>query len=165
MGLLMGAVGALVSAVVGPSTTLAIAAALALIFGLTDIGLLRVPYLVNRRQLPRAWLRSPRGHITYFGFGALLGAGGLTTNPYASSNALLLLAASTGTPLLGAIIGVTYAAGRYLAVATHPASRQSGLGTAWIPAQMAAVIPYRRLVGTLTVLVAIVGGAKVIAFA
>ena len=118
VGLLAGALGRAVLAVVDLSTTARLAvllAALALAVALDlRLGGLRTPG--PKRQVNEEWLDVYREWVYGAGFGLQLGAAVLTQVATAAVYAMLLAAALTGSPAGGALIGAVFGLVRALPV-------------------------------------------------
>ncbi|MGN6611838.1 MAG: hypothetical protein ACTHLJ_08670 [Angustibacter sp.] len=69
-----------------------------------------------RRQVDEAWLARYRGWVYGLGFGLQLGAGVLTIVTSSTVYAVLALAAWSGTPAVGALLGATFGLARALPV-------------------------------------------------
>lgn len=111
-GAAVGALGALMLGVVPVALTLGIWAALALAYGLHELGLATMPTPMRRQQLPRHLRRSMEPWKVSLLFGAIIGPGFLI---YIRSSAYYLLAlgvAAIGSPALGAALFVTVSLGR-----------------------------------------------------
>jgi hypothetical protein len=68
------------------------------------------------RQVDDAWLARYRGWVYGLGFGVQLGAGVLTIVTSSTVYALLAVAAWSGTPWVGAVVGTTFGVARALPV-------------------------------------------------
>ena len=117
VGTLAGAVGWLLPLEAAAFATavlvlLAVAAALAV---LVESGMLpRLPTL--RRQVDEDWLHRYRGWVYGFGFGAQLGAGLVTIVTSPTVYLTVVLAVLTGSPGLGATVGLVFGLTRALPV-------------------------------------------------
>ena len=79
----------------------------------------RVPSSVlpgPRRQVNEEWLGRYRGWVTGVGFGVQLGLGVATIVTTAAVYALLIVAALSGSPAIGALIGATFGTARAVPV-------------------------------------------------
>jgi hypothetical protein len=90
-------------------------------YGVAEVCGLRWPAAPGRRwQVPQDLLIGASGTRRLLVWGAILGPGFLTRNPYASFGMLVLLAASAGslpaTVLVAAVIGAAHAGGRAAAL-------------------------------------------------
>src|SRR4051794_32336867 len=106
IGVLLGALGALLLGEPRPGIVLAIVALAAL----ADLAGLRPPS--SRRQVNENWLGRYRGWVYGVGYGGQLGVGVATIVTTAATYAALALAFVCGSPSLGALIGGTYGAVR-----------------------------------------------------
>lgn len=116
VGALLGALGAGVAELAGQKAMVGAAGAIAVGYGLADLGVLRLPRAGLARQVPRSWMRSLPAPVAYLLFGLILGSGFLTTSPFATFTAVLFFEFAAATALGGAIIGAAYGLGRGLAV-------------------------------------------------
>jgi cytochrome c biogenesis protein CcdA len=117
LGALMVGVSLLVAGLeLDASTRAGLAAAMALLAALGDLGLLgfRLPLL--RRQVNERWLDQFRPWIYGAGFGWQIGAGLTTYVMTVAVFASIVLAALTASPWLAGSIGVAFGAARGLAV-------------------------------------------------
>ena len=117
LGLVAGTLGSLLplerTAVAGAAAAVvAVAAVLAL---LVEIGRLPQPPTLHR-QVDEDWLHRYRGWVYGFGYGAQLGFGLVTIVTSPVLYVALLLAALTGSPLGGAVVGVVFGLVRALPV-------------------------------------------------
>ena len=111
-GAAIGAVGGVVSGAVPMAALLGVWAALALAYGLHELGLISMPTPMRRQQLPRHLRRSMEPWKVSLLFGAIIGPGFLI---YIRSSAYYLMAlgvAAMGSPALGAALFVTVSLGR-----------------------------------------------------
>lgn len=120
-GLALGALGALIGMLL-PAAWRASTPVLGLCAGLLalglalDLGLLRRELPSWRRQVDEQWLTRYRGWVYGLGFGAQLGFGVVTIVPSATTYAVALAAALTGSPAAGALIGGVFGLVRALPV-------------------------------------------------
>ncbi|MDJ0395110.1 methylamine utilization protein [Rhodococcus sp. G-MC3] len=111
-GALIGAVGGAVLGTVPIAPMLGVWAALALAYGLHELGLVSMPTPMRRQQLPRHLRRSMEPWKVSLLFGAIIGPGFLI---YIRSSAYYLMAlgvAAAGSPVLGAALFVAVSLGR-----------------------------------------------------
>ena len=111
-GAAIGALGGLASNSVSVALMLGVWAALALAYGLHELGLVTMPTPMRRRQLPRHLRRSMEPWKVSLLFGAIIGPGFLI---YIRSSAYYLMAlgvAAIGSPALGVALFVTVSLGR-----------------------------------------------------
>lgn len=115
VGLLAGAVGAVVVAPLGTTTRLAVLAVGLLVALAVDLrGASRAPG--PKRQVNEDWLEVYREWVYGAGFGLQLGAAVLTQVATAAVYAMLLAAALTGSPAGGALVGAVFGLVRALPV-------------------------------------------------
>jgi hypothetical protein len=117
-GAAAGFVGGLLQAATGGGV-LWIAGAAALAGAAVDAGLPRALVPSGRlpgpgRQVNEQWLSTYRGWVTGAGFGVQLGLGVATIVTTAAIYALLLVAALSGSPRVGGLIGLTFGVARAL---------------------------------------------------
>jgi hypothetical protein len=117
-GAAAGFVGGLLQAATGGGV-LWIAGAAALAGAAVDAGLTRALVPSGRlpgpsRQVNEEWLSTYRGWVTGAGFGVQLGLGVATIVTTAAIYALLLVAALSGSPRVGGLIGLTFGVARAL---------------------------------------------------
>jgi hypothetical protein len=98
-------------------------------YGVAEVCGLRWPGAPGRRwQVPQDLLIGASGTRRLLVWGAILGPGFLTRNPYASFGMLVLLAASAGslpaTVVVAAVIGAAHAGGRAVALLRDSAAPQ-----------------------------------------
>lgn len=113
-GALLGLLGIPLSHAVPVAALLGVWAALALAYGLHELGLLRMPTPMRRRQLPRHMRKTTQPWKVSFVFGTLIGPGFLI---FIRSSAYYLLALgvlAAGSPVLGAALFALVALGRCL---------------------------------------------------
>ena len=118
-GAAAGFVGGLLQAGAPAGSVLWIAGAAALAGAALDAGVTRalVPsgrLAGPRRQVNEEWLTTYRGWVTGAGFGVQLGLGVATIVTTAAIYALLLVAALSGSPWVGGLIGLTFGVARAL---------------------------------------------------
>lgn len=109
VGLLAALVGALVPQGWRLSPTGFVVAAVLLLVGLAldlRVGGLELPSW--RRQVDEAWIGRYRGWVVGLGFGAQLGFGVVTIVTSSTTYAVVLLALLSGTPWVGALLGVVF---------------------------------------------------------
>ncbi|MFQ6171992.1 hypothetical protein ACK8HX_10320 [Oryzobacter sp. R7] len=109
IGLLAALVGALVPQGWRLSPTGFVVAALLLLVGLAldlRVGGLELPSW--RRQVDEAWIGRYRGWVVGVGFGAQLGFGVVTIVTSSTTYAVVLLSLLSGTPWVGALLGVVF---------------------------------------------------------
>jgi sulfite exporter TauE/SafE len=164
LGALLGGVGALVDAALGPSSTaVAIVAlglgAIALVFEL-HVGDLPLPTV--RRQVDEDWIPRYRAWVYAGGFGFQLGLGVVTVVTTATVYLTWAFAVLTGSVVGGAMIGIVFGLGRALPVllvarADTPGRLRSALQrfSHWAPAA-------RRVATTVTALVPVLALALVV---
>lgn len=106
LGLLSNAV---YSVVPGPSAAwpVLVVGLLALLYGLHEAQLMRLPHPERGWQVPNAWIRrSPIGGTALFGL--ILGTGLFTFIPFTNYYVVLAWEAGTGSLVLGTLLGATY---------------------------------------------------------
>lgn len=109
MGVLAGLLGSLVPVVWRSSAPGLLVLAALLVIGLVlDLGAGGVALPTWPRQVDVEWIRRYRGWVTGVGYGAQLGVGVVTIVTSATTYAVLLLAAWTGRPGAGALVGGTF---------------------------------------------------------
>jgi cytochrome c biogenesis protein CcdA len=113
LGALLGLTGALLGA---ESAVLAVAA-LALVAAAREAGLLRIPLPQLRKQVPERWRATLPLPVWSFGYGAGLGAGFVTFQPFATFWVACAAAVALAQPLPAAICFALYGVGRALMVA------------------------------------------------
>ena len=109
IGLLAALVGALVPQGWRLSPTGFVVAAVLLLVGLAldlRVGGLELPSW--RRQVDEAWIGRYRGWVVGVGFGAQLGFGVVTIVTSSTTYAVVLLSLLSGTPWVGALLGVVF---------------------------------------------------------
>src|SRR5437870_4974157 len=106
VGVVAGTAGAAARAVVHPATAALLIAVVCGLAALLDLpgGPLPGP----RRQVDERWLVKYRGWVYGAGFGLQLGLGVVTIVTTASVYAVVALAALTGSPIGGALVGVVF---------------------------------------------------------
>lgn len=125
VGLAFGLVGALV----GGTAALVVAAALAAVAALRELGVVRLPLPQARRQVPQWWHARLPLPVWSTGYGAGLGAGFFTFQPVATFWVACAAAVALGRPLAAAACFSLYGAGRALMVVL-PALREPELTAA-----------------------------------
>lgn len=115
-GLLLGALGAALQAVVTPSVParLFALAAVVLLGALVDARLAPLPLPTVHRQVDERWLTTYRGWIYGAGFGLQLGTGVVTIVVSAATYTMLVAALLTMTPTGGLIVGTAFGVVRSL---------------------------------------------------
>src|SRR5205823_13599949 len=118
-GAAAGALGGLVRAAPAASGQLWVAGAVALAGAVVDAGLVGTPLPSRRlpgprRQVNEEWLTRYRGWVYGAGFGLQLGVGVATIVTTAAIYALLVMAALSGSILVGGLIGLTFGVARAL---------------------------------------------------
>ena len=111
-----GAALGLVGSAVGGRGVVALAAALAGVGALRELGLLRVPLPQSRRQVPERWWAELPLPLWASGYGAGLGIGVFTFQPVATFWIACAAAVALGRPLAAAACFSGYGAGRALMV-------------------------------------------------
>jgi hypothetical protein len=121
LGLVLGALPIALAAIIA-------AAVYGCGYGVVEVGGLAWPPAPGRRwQVPQDLLLGVSGRHRVVVWGAILGPGLLTRNPYASFGMLVMLAATVGglpaAVWVAALIGAAHASGRALALLRDSASR------------------------------------------
>ncbi len=160
-GGLLGLLGAAVPGLPPPGAVAAVVvAALCLLGAATDLGLfgLRLPTI--HRQVNEDWLGTYRGWVVGLGYGAQLGVGAVTIVTTAAVYLTLALAAVSGSPRTGLVIGATFGLARAMPVlALRRVTTPALLGLThrrmerWAPAAHRTVV-WLQALGAMAVLVA-----------
>ena len=109
LGLLAALLGGLLPASWRSSPAAYVAVAAALVVGLLlDLGVAGRRLPTWRRQVDQAWLGRYRGWVVGVGFGAQLGFGLVTIVTSATTYAVALLCALSGSPAVGLLVGGTF---------------------------------------------------------
>lgn len=109
LGLLAALLGGLLPASWRSSPAAYVAVAAALVVGLLlDLGVAGRRLPTWRRQVDQAWLGRYRGWVVGVGFGAQLGFGLVTIVTSATTYAVVLLCALSGSPAVGLLVGGTF---------------------------------------------------------
>lgn len=116
VGLMFGGIGLLVSSLTGDLPTLALVATggVAVLYGLNDASLLRLPRPQFRRQVPSSWSRRYSPRAAGFLYGAGLGVGVATRIPVASFLLLPVWTLLEGDVAVAAFVFVCFGIGRFL---------------------------------------------------
>ena len=112
VGAVLGAVGWVLSAGSWGRWAFVVLGACAIVGASLDTGRPETPLPSWRRQVDERWLGTYRGWVYGIGYGFQLGAGVMTIVPSALTYAALLAALLTGSPFLGAMVGLTFGAVR-----------------------------------------------------
>ncbi|ALJ21592.1 hypothetical protein [Microbacterium sp. No. 7] len=113
-GAILGALGLLVGGVVGVGWALGIWAVAALLYGLHELGALRMPTPMRRRQLPRHLRRTMAPNRVSFLFGTMIGPGFVIFIRSSAYYLLVLGLVLAGDPVLGAVLFTVVSLGRCL---------------------------------------------------
>jgi hypothetical protein len=113
-GALIGAVGVLAAGAVDAAWAVTVWSLIALLYGLSELGALRMPTPMRRRQLPRHLRRGEEPWKVAFVFGTLIGPGFLIFIRSSAYYLLVLGLLLVGDPLLGAALFATVSLGRCL---------------------------------------------------
>lgn len=113
LGALLGLAGTLL----GAERAVLAVAALALVAAAREAGLLRIPVPQLRKQVPERWRASLPLPVWTFGYGAGLGAGFVTFQPFATFWVACAAAVALARPLPAAVCFAFYGLGRALMVA------------------------------------------------
>ncbi|MBM7415773.1 MULTISPECIES: methylamine utilization protein [Nocardiaceae] len=111
-GLAVGALGHLALGTVPVGVLLAVWAVSALLYGLHELGVMRMPTPMRRRQLPRHLRRSMEPWKVSLLFGAIIGPGFLIYIRSSAYYLMVLGVAALGSPWLGAALFVGVSLGR-----------------------------------------------------
>ena len=117
VSLVLGALLGLVGALLGAERAVLAVAALALIAAAREAGLLRIPLPQLRKQVPERWRAELPLPVWSFGYGAGLGAGFVTFQPFATFWIACAAAVALARPLPAALCFAFYGVGRALMVA------------------------------------------------
>jgi cytochrome c biogenesis protein CcdA len=115
--LALGALLGLGGALLGAERAVLAVAALALVAAAREAGLLRIPLPQLRRQVPERWRAVLPLPVWSFGYGAGLGAGFVTFQPFATFWIACAAAVALARPLPAALCFAFYGLGRALMVA------------------------------------------------
>ena len=130
VGALVGFIGSVFTTMVlsnvgTPGLWTATIAVMALVYGLRELAIIRLPMPQVAWQVPASWSRYGKAGQSLL-YGLVLGAGIFTFIPYASFYILLLLEASLGV-VGGAALGLVYGLARALSMlATVPYAKGQG---------------------------------------
>ncbi|WP_395245173.1 hypothetical protein ACGGZK_05065 [Agromyces sp. MMS24-K17] len=113
-GALIGAIGMLLAGTIDVVWALAAWAVVALAYGLHELGVLRMPTPMRRRQLPRHLRRSMAPWKVSFVFGTMIGPGFVIFIRSSAYYLLVLGLLLAGNPLLGAALFTIVSLGRCL---------------------------------------------------
>ena len=123
------ALGALALDGVSTDVALAVAGVAALVGAAIDAGVARVRPPFFKRQLDDAWLDRYRGWVYGLGFGWQIGVGFATYIMTTAVPVTALLAALTGSPAVGFLVGLAFGLVRGLAIlGSAPATTTAALG-------------------------------------
>lgn len=123
------ALGALALDGVSTDVALAVAGVAALVGAAIDAGVARVRPPFFKRQLDDAWLDRYRGWVYGLGFGWQIGVGVATYIMTTAVPVTALLAALTGNPAVGFLVGLAFGLVRGLAIlGSAPATTTAALG-------------------------------------
>ncbi|QNG17851.1 methylamine utilization protein [Rhodococcus triatomae] len=111
-GALLGAFGAVAAGWMSLSAALVVWAALAFAYGLHELGLVRMPTPMRRRQLPRELRRSMQPWKVSLLFGAMIGPGFVIFIRSSAYYLLVLGVVAAGSPLWGAALFTLVSLGR-----------------------------------------------------
>jgi hypothetical protein len=117
LGLFLGSVGSLIGPPLGPERfgiASAATAAVALVYGLSDASLLRVPRMESRRQVPLSWYRRFRPPVAGLLYGATLGVGFVTRLSVSTFYILPLWAFLGGDVVRSGLVLTAFGVGRFL---------------------------------------------------
>jgi sulfite exporter TauE/SafE len=114
IGLGLGWIGSLVAGSIGEEAGLGLTAGVVLLAGALDLA--RVAPLGPQRQVNESWIGHYRGWVYGFAFGSELGAGLATFVVTWLVYSTLAAEVLTGSPWLGAMVGVTFGLGRSLSL-------------------------------------------------
>jgi len=123
------ALGALALDGVSTDVALGVAGVVALVGAAIDAGVAGVRPPFFKRQLDDAWLDRYRGWVYGLGFGWQIGVGFATYIMTTAVPVTVLLAALTGSPMVGFLVGLTFGLVRGLAIlGSAPATTTAALG-------------------------------------
>ncbi len=148
VGALLGLIGLIVLGWLPRGVVLVSLGVAAIVCGLGDIGVIRLPRINSGWQVPRAWTVRWSGPRVYFLFGLMLGAGIFTAAPFASFTGLLLLEFGLGGPVAGLVMAIAYGTSRALATATGMSLSRSGNEFSYIRKTAARARLWRPVLGT-----------------
>jgi cytochrome c biogenesis protein CcdA len=117
VSLALGALLGLTGALLGAERAVLAVAALALVAAAREAGLVRLPVPQLRKQVPERWRAELPLPVWSFGYGAGLGAGFVTFQPFATFWVACAAAVALARPLPAAICFAFYGVGRALMVA------------------------------------------------
>jgi hypothetical protein len=113
-GALIGAAGMLAAGAIDTASAACVWALAALLYGLHELGVVRMPTPMRRRQLPRHLRRSMEPWRVSFLFGVIIGPGFLIFIRSSAYYLLVLGLLLAGNPLLGAALFAVVSLGRCL---------------------------------------------------
>lgn len=113
-GAVIGLIGMLVGSVLNIGVALGLWAVVAVLYGLHELGVLRMPTPMRRQQLPRRLRRTMEPYKVSFLFGAMIGPGFVIFIRSSAYYLLVLGLMLAGNPLLGAALFTLVSLGRCL---------------------------------------------------
>jgi hypothetical protein len=125
----IGLVGLLFRQATGWTPPLWIAGALALLFSLREVGVIKFPIPQRKWQVPISWVHKHR-YLGSLAYGVTIGLGYLTYIPYPGFWILQAISFLSATPWVSTLLGALYGLGRALPVLTVGLTRASHLSTA-----------------------------------